>query len=272
MPSPRSPRLTSRVAIEQPADEAFTATAPRPSAEHPPPDAHSPSDPSRPLAIACASCAATGVNAAWRRDRLGRALCGRCSEQVRRRMNPRTVGSANGGASSTPIRVTAPSATSYHPYRQSSCSPRARLTQQLSQTSVTSPPPPPPSLARNKVRPIGPVMTKSERDALTLPPLRQLSLATTASAKPSSSLASTATTTGTPQTLVNSSPCSLATPPRLKVTTTAPSVASCVSELETKRRSLDAGRQWIIELLEDVSCGIKELDRAIERGRREREQ
>ncbi len=39
--------------------------------------------------IACAYCTATGVTAAWRRDKAGRPLCGKCCDQLRRRMNPR---------------------------------------------------------------------------------------------------------------------------------------------------------------------------------------
>jgi hypothetical protein len=41
--------------------------------------------------ISCAYCTATGVNSTWRRDRSGKPLCGRCCEQLRRRMNPRQV-------------------------------------------------------------------------------------------------------------------------------------------------------------------------------------
>jgi hypothetical protein len=41
--------------------------------------------------LSCAYCTATGVNAQWRRDRTGRPLCGRCCDQLRRRMNPRLV-------------------------------------------------------------------------------------------------------------------------------------------------------------------------------------
>ncbi len=41
--------------------------------------------------IACAFCTATGVSSAWRRDKTGRPLCGKCCDQLRRRMNPRYV-------------------------------------------------------------------------------------------------------------------------------------------------------------------------------------
>ena len=41
--------------------------------------------------ISCAYCTATGVNSTWRRDKAGKPLCGRCCEQLRRRMNPRQV-------------------------------------------------------------------------------------------------------------------------------------------------------------------------------------
>ena len=48
--------------------------------------------------ISCAYCTATGVNLAWRRDRSGKPLCGRCCEQLRRRMNPRQVSYHNSEA------------------------------------------------------------------------------------------------------------------------------------------------------------------------------
>lgn len=130
---------------------------------------------------------------------------------------------------------------SFHPYTRdtrdrefsSSTSPRTRqIANQFAQTSLTSPPilpqnssslsssftlpqlltsqlPPPPlapaSLARNKVRPIGPVMTKAERDALTLPPIvglspidgsgAGLSISNYSTAASSTTMATTAATT-----------------------------------------------------------------------------
>jgi hypothetical protein len=42
-------------------------------------------------AMSCSMCSATGVNSLWRRDRAGKPICGKCCEQLRRRMNPRYV-------------------------------------------------------------------------------------------------------------------------------------------------------------------------------------
>jgi hypothetical protein len=42
-------------------------------------------------AISCSMCSATGVNSLWRRDRAGKPICGKCCEQLRRRLNPRYV-------------------------------------------------------------------------------------------------------------------------------------------------------------------------------------
>ena len=44
-------------------------------------------------AMSCSMCSATGVNSLWRRDRAGKPICGKCCEQLRRRMNPRYVSS-----------------------------------------------------------------------------------------------------------------------------------------------------------------------------------
>lgn len=44
-------------------------------------------------AISCSMCSATGVNSLWRRDRAGKPICGKCCEQLRRRLNPRYVSS-----------------------------------------------------------------------------------------------------------------------------------------------------------------------------------
>lgn len=42
-------------------------------------------------AMSCSICSATGVNSLWRRDRADKPICGKCCEQLRRRMNPRYV-------------------------------------------------------------------------------------------------------------------------------------------------------------------------------------
>lgn len=47
-------------------------------------------------AMSCSMCSATGVNSLWRRDRAGKPICGKCCEQLRRRMNPRYVSSRLG--------------------------------------------------------------------------------------------------------------------------------------------------------------------------------
>jgi hypothetical protein len=44
-------------------------------------------------AMSCSMCSVTGVNSLWRRDRAGKPICGKCCEQLRRRMNPRYVSS-----------------------------------------------------------------------------------------------------------------------------------------------------------------------------------
>ncbi|KAJ9121886.1 hypothetical protein QFC24_004468 [Naganishia onofrii] len=47
-------------------------------------------------AISCSMCSATGVNSLWRRDRAGKPICGKCCEQLRRRLNPRYAAPTRG--------------------------------------------------------------------------------------------------------------------------------------------------------------------------------
>ncbi|KAJ9096724.1 hypothetical protein QFC21_004994 [Naganishia friedmannii] len=47
-------------------------------------------------AISCSMCSATGVNSLWRRDRAGKPICGKCCEQLRKRLNPRYAAPTRG--------------------------------------------------------------------------------------------------------------------------------------------------------------------------------
>lgn len=63
-------------------------------------------------ALSCAYCTATGVDFEWRRDRMGKPLCGKCCMALRRRLNPRFVVSISSSLSSSllswfyPIQLT----------------------------------------------------------------------------------------------------------------------------------------------------------------------
>ncbi|KAJ9091676.1 hypothetical protein QFC20_007587 [Naganishia adeliensis] len=70
-------------------------------------------------AMSCSMCSATGVNSLWRRDRAGKPICGKCCEQLRRRMNPRYAVTSRGEMSASrppaqtkPIRRRSPSPNS----------------------------------------------------------------------------------------------------------------------------------------------------------------
>ncbi|KAJ9114750.1 hypothetical protein QFC22_005626 [Naganishia vaughanmartiniae] len=55
-------------------------------------------------AISCSMCSATGVNNLWRRDRAGKPICGKCCEQLRRRLNPRYAAPTRGELHSESVR------------------------------------------------------------------------------------------------------------------------------------------------------------------------
>jgi hypothetical protein len=89
---PRDKKVTDSTGIDDANERSVIATVP----DAPPRIERKPTPiqrrvPSVVSAMSCSMCSATGVNSLWRRDRAGKPICGKCCEQLRRRMNPRYV-------------------------------------------------------------------------------------------------------------------------------------------------------------------------------------